>query len=121
MVCGIQPTNYSNGSYGTSQVNGSSFNRSVSNNCNTQSGDLKSILGDIKSELSNIEKLLEKLVSALGNGGSNGGCGSTGGSTGSGNGANSGGATSGAAGDTGTIIKGLQDELGSIQNTLTQI
>jgi hypothetical protein len=111
MVCGIQPTNYSNGSYGTSRVNGSEFGRAVANNCNSQSGDLKSILGDIKSELSNIEKLLEKLVSALGNGGSNGG--SSCGSTNSGSGAN--------CGDTGTIIKGLKDELGSIQNTLTQI
>jgi hypothetical protein len=126
MVCGIQPTNSSNGSYGTSQVNGSSFNQSVSNNCNSQSGDLKSILGDIKGELTNIEKLLEKLVSALGNGGSNGGssCGSNG-STGSTSGSTGSTSTGSGAcatgGDTGAVIKGLQDELGSIQKTLTQI
>src|SRR6476659_11072366 len=111
MVGSIHSTNYSSGSYGSSPIAEAGFSRSVSNGPNGQSFDVKSILGQIKCELSNIETLLDKLVTSL--------CGGAG-SGGSGNDApvSSG---SGGTGDVGTIVKGLKDEVGSIKNTLSQI
>ncbi|GGH32137.1 hypothetical protein GCM10007036_43790 [Alsobacter metallidurans] len=115
MLGNIQSAQYSSNASASSRVSGSEFNRSVSTCAPTSSsGNVSSILSEIRSELKNIDKLLQQLVSQLGGG--QGGCGSSGGS------ANSGASTSGSGQtDTGSVIKGLQSELDSIQNTLSQI
>lgn len=115
MLGNIQSAQYSGGASGSSKVSGSEFNRSVSSCATTSSsGNISSILSDIRSELKTIDKLLQQLVSQLGGG--QGGCGSTGGSA---NGASSNGGSGQA--DAGSVIKGLQSELNSIQTTLSQI